>query len=146
MTGTTEAKPAATIPDPAHGGGLTVLLLEDTEPVRRTVAGQLELLGYTVVPVSNGAQALEMLGGRLRIDILLPDVVMPGEISGIEVAYEAQRMRPDLRILCMSGFTDVEGATEKLALGRIPLISKPFTKMQLAQALARLGAAEQTSP
>src|SRR5205807_1749099 len=88
-------------------GTETILLVEDEAPVRAVTRQLLERNGYTVLEASNGASALALVDGndRLRVDLLLTDVIMPG-MSGRDLATHLVAHRPKLHVLYMSGYTD----------------------------------------
>jgi len=122
-------------PEPVPQGTETVLVVEDEAPVREVAVRALRALGYTVLEASNGPAAI----ARCReyagdIDLVLTDVVMPG-MSGPEVARSLLGLRPSLRVLYMSGYTD-RGARER---GRLPtgarLIEKPITADRLGRSV-----------
>ncbi|TAK19509.1 MAG: response regulator [Myxococcaceae bacterium] len=122
-------------PSPVPQGTETVLVVEDEEPVREVAVRALRSLGYTVLEASDGPAAVarcrDYAGG---IDLVLTDVVMPG-MSGPEVARSLLALRPSLRVLYMSGYTD-RGARER---GRLPqgarLIEKPITADRLGRSV-----------
>ncbi len=122
---------------PAIPERLSVLLVEDNEDLRRVAAKELVGLGCVVEEAIDAAHALTILNSGLRPDLLLTDVVMPGELDGVELAYEAVRMLPGLRVLLTSGFT--ERAAQGAAPRRLPwpLLSKPFRKSELAAAIRK---------
>ena len=76
-----------------------MLVVDDDEIVRTTVASMLEDLGYTVLLASNGREALALLEKRGNVDLLFTDVVMPGAISGRQLAERAVEIVPKLRVL-----------------------------------------------
>ena len=73
--------------------------------VRSYVESELKALGYRVIVTRNGPAALDILRGPEKIDLLFTDVVMPGGMFGTELAKEAARLRPDLKILFTSGYS-----------------------------------------
>jgi two-component system cell cycle sensor histidine kinase/response regulator CckA len=88
------------------GGGETVLLVEDEEPVRNITTLLLETLGFRVLGAENGQDALRLFkASREKIDLLMTDVVMP-DLSGREVAEALRSLDPDLKVLFQSGYTD----------------------------------------
>jgi predicted ATPase/signal transduction histidine kinase len=116
--------------DPSAGaseGHATILVVEDEAPVRRTVEQILKLHGYNVLTAENGEACLELCDGfKGLIDLVLTDFVMP-KLGGLELALRLRKLRPETKILFMSGFTDGELAGDKVAeLGGIELIEKPF--------------------
>jgi two-component system cell cycle sensor histidine kinase/response regulator CckA len=118
---------------PVPRGDETVLVVEDEKTVRDLLVRTLELQGYEVLPAKSGQGALEILAEHgARIRLLLTDVIMPN-MSGRELADQAVRILPALKILYMSGYTD--GAIEQhgiLAPG-ISFLHKPFTLVGLAR-------------
>ena len=82
----------------------TILLVEDDEMVQEYARNQLNSMGYTVLSASNGPEALEILKGDQMIDLLFTDVIMPGGMSGRDLAEAAHRIRPELKVLYTSGY------------------------------------------
>ena len=116
-----------------RGHGETVLVVEDATLVRNAVAKMLADLGYRPVMASGAEDALALIESGGPIDLLLADMVLPGGLSGEELAVAASHVRPGLPVLFMSGYAEIvppNGA----------FIAKPFTKAQLAgQLRAALG-------
>ncbi len=113
----------------------TILAVEDDDLVRAYVAGELKTLGYFVLTARNGAEALEILRGGATVDMLFSDVVMPGGLSGPQLAQEALKIRPGLKVLYTSGYTEntvIHGG--KLDPG-VQLLSKPYLRHELASKL-----------
>jgi two-component system cell cycle sensor histidine kinase/response regulator CckA len=116
-------------------GTETVLVVEDEISVRQLVAHILTSLGYPVLTAAHGADAVEIARQLHRpLDLLLSDVVMP-QMSGLALARRLREIWPGLKVLFMSGFTNIlDGESEKPA-GPIHLIQKPFTHEKLARKL-----------
>jgi CheY-like chemotaxis protein len=113
--------------------GESVLVVEDDADVRSLTAAQLTGLGYAVIEAPDADEAMSFLGSTDRIDLLLTDVVLPGIMSGMELAVEARRRRPDVKVVYMSGYAeDVLARDDELNDG-IELLQKPFRKVDLAQ-------------
>jgi two-component system, cell cycle sensor histidine kinase and response regulator CckA len=109
----------------ARGDAVTILLVEDEDAVRNLVKRILEQAGYQVLVARNGAEALELCQRpELALDLLLTDAVMP-VMSGPELLRRVMVLRPALRLLIMSGYSD------RPAVSGIPFIAKPFTPVQL---------------
>ncbi len=121
--------------DDAPGGTETVLLVEDEEAVRALARQSLRLKGYAVLEAGDGEEALSVCRAhRGPIDLLLTDAVMP-RLSGGELAQEVQKMRPDTKVLFMSGFTDSTLVRHGVIQGEIDCLLKPFSAATLAQAV-----------
>ncbi|MEA2697806.1 MAG: two-component system, cell cycle sensor histidine kinase and response regulator CckA [Myxococcales bacterium] len=109
----------------ARGDITTILLCEDEDAVRNLVRRILEAAGYHVLLARNGAEALELCQrADLGIDLLLTDAVMP-VMSGPELLRRVMVLRPELRLMIMSGYSD------RPAVSGIPFIAKPFTPVEL---------------
>lgn len=117
----------------ASHGSEKILLVEDDEMVRDYVLAQLRSLGYQVVSASNGSDALEKLEQQGdAFDLLFTDLVMPGGMSGLQLADHAKRICPDLPVLLTSGYTDNIAFRHGGAVHGLPLLSKPYRKQDLA--------------
>ena len=117
--------------------GETILLVEDNPQVRNVTARRLQNLGYTVVEAENAAGAIEILSSGREIDLIFSDVVMPGGMSGFDLAQWAQKNAPTVPVLLTSGFAeDVARAGERLA-SELEVLRKPYTGTDLARALRK---------
>src|SRR5262249_62425492 len=91
----------------AHvSSGETVLVVEDDQRVRRVSIQRLKDLGYAVIEADCGPAALRVLDSGEPIDVLFTDIVMAGGMTGLDLAREARRRRPNLRILFTSGYAE----------------------------------------
>jgi PAS domain S-box-containing protein len=135
------ADQGAPAPQPARPARQNLLLVEDDPDVRTATARQLEILGYIVKPVADGMAALNLLTSPAPIDLVLTDMVLPGGLNGLDIGREARRLRPGLAVLCMSGYPQAPENAARLRAEGIELLAKPFTKAQLAAALATAAAA-----
>jgi len=108
-----------------------VLVVEDDPDIRDFVARTLTGFGYSVREAANGREALALLAMAAPVDLLLSDMTMPGGIGGHDLVVEARRQRPGLRVLLMSGFTDMAGQLP----ADCALLEKPFQKLDLARAV-----------
>ncbi len=109
---------------------LRVLLVEDNEHVREFAHHLLDELGYRVLSVASGEEALEVLGAE-PVDLLFSDVVMPG-LSGLELARRARRDRPDLPVLLASGYSEeIVGS----AGSEFEIVRKPYDVSLLESSL-----------
>ena len=118
-----------------NGAGRAVLLVEDEADLLETATGLLTELGFAVIPAPDGPAALRELARGLVVDILLTDVMMPGGLSGIDLAREARAMRPRMPVVLASGYADAVEAAAK-ALGA-EMVRKPYALEELAAVLQR---------
>jgi len=123
-------------------GSETILVVEDDDMVRAYVESELKALGYRVLARSNGPAALELLRQRGDIHLLFTDVVMPGGMFGPELARQAVQLRPELKVLFTSGYTQNPVKTPD-GVGDARILTKPFRRKDLA---AMLRAALSTPP
>jgi len=120
-------------PAPCRGSE-SVLVVEDDEFVRRYAVRCLEDLGYEVVAAENGAAALEQLEGPGRFDVVFSDVLMPGCLSGYELAAHVwEEHGSAVAILLASGCLASE--REEIEAGKFEFLSKPYTCKQLGRRL-----------
>jgi PAS domain S-box-containing protein len=126
---TAAAAPAAAREQPR--GGETILLVEDDELVRNFTASQLRGLGYRVVEASDGPAALRVLDGA-AIDMIFTDVVMPGGMTGKQLADAAQQKRPGLKTLYTSGYTENTIVHRGKLDSGVHFLPKPFRRQDLA--------------
>jgi hypothetical protein len=137
-----DAPPAAPGPLPppvaVRGGGETVLVVDDSTSILRLVAAVLRARGYRVLEAGDGAQALEMSARHEgTLHLLVTDVVMP-EVGGMELALQVRRLRPETRVLFMTGYAPQPGLAEEVRDAGALLLEKPFSPEQL---LAKVGEA-----
>lgn len=114
------------------GGVETVLLVEDDDLLREFAILMLGQLGYTVIAAPDGLQALEIVKVNQEFDLLLTDVIMPGGMNGGQLAEAALKLRPDLKVLFMSGYTEHAVLTKGKFKDGVMLLDKPFRRLELA--------------
>ena len=115
---------------PARAG--TALLVDDERLVRESTADMLEDLGYEVVQAASAEEALRLISGGLRPDVLMSDHLMPG-MNGTELANVVQAELPGTPVLIVSGYAEAEGIAP-----HFPRLVKPFRNSELAASLAEL--------
>jgi CheY-like chemotaxis protein len=113
----------------------TILLVEDDEDVLMVAAESLRELGYQVATAVTAAQALDILRSDHPVDLLFSDVIMPGGMNGAQLAVEAQRIRPGLKVLLTSGYTAAALSREHALPDNLNLVEKPYQREELAKKL-----------
>jgi len=115
-------------------GSETILFVEDDDMVRAYVVNELKTLGYRVIEAPNGPAALDLLRQPGDIHLLFTDVVMPGGMFGPELARQAAQLRPGLKVLFTSGYTQ-NPVKAPDGLGDARILTKPFRRHDLAAML-----------
>lgn len=112
---------------------MKILMVDDDKPILEVVSEALADEGYAVVTATNGDEALEKIRNDAGIDVLFSDVVMPG-VSGVDLARQAARIRPGLRIMLASGHAEgwIAGLPQD-----VEFISKPYRLGEIMQVLSR---------
>ena len=127
--------------DPALPPGLKVLLVEDDAEVREVVRNFLDTLGCRVSLAASGEQALLSLGPQADFDLLLSDIALGAGMRGTQLAALAQQRLPKLAVLLMSGFSAELLDADRDSPLSWELLRKPYSRGELATAMARLMAA-----
>lgn len=120
------------------GGSETILLVEDHEDLRTYAAGVLRELGYKVLEASSGRGALDLLQAHNDVALLFTDVVMPDGLNGRQLAEEAARRRPGVKVLYTTGYSRNAIVHNGRLDPGVNLISKPFTYRELALKVRRV--------
>jgi PAS domain S-box-containing protein len=131
------AAPSAPAPE-SCGCNETVLVVEDDPAVRNVVAGMVESLGYQVLEAESGADALALLEAGEAVDLVLTDVVMPGQIDGWKLAQSVWARWPGTRVLLTSGYSDNILVRHAALDERTQVLSKPYRRSELSQKLRAL--------
>ncbi|MEX2617392.1 MAG: PAS domain-containing protein [Alphaproteobacteria bacterium] len=127
------SQPTAEAPPPV--GSEHILIAEDDDLVLEHLKNQLLLLGYRVTTAMSGPEALSVLQAHDDIDLLLTDVVMPGGMNGRELADRARSARPSLKVMFTSGYTENAIVHHGRLDSGVALLSKPYTRLELATKL-----------
>lgn len=119
----------------AEGGGETILVVEDDENTLEAVCEILKTLNYYALPAANGTQALEIFERRHEeIELVISDMVMP-EMSGSKLYTKLQKVKPDIKMVIITGYPFEEQDRELLGQGSVAWIQKPFVMEQIASAI-----------
>jgi PAS domain S-box-containing protein len=117
--------------------GEAILVVEDDARVRLVTVRRLRELGYGVEEAESGESALALLKAGRRFGLLFTDVLMPGGISGPELARQARKLDPEMRVLLSSGYADPEAMRGAMAELGADLLRKPYKRSELAAAVRR---------
>ncbi len=118
-------------------GHETILVVEDDPRVRRVTIARLKDAGYRVIEAATAAQALVLIAAHPEIALLFTDIVMPGGMTGDELAREVRAIRPEIKILFTSGYAEPRVAGRELADSR-SWLKKPYTAKELTARLREL--------
>jgi len=114
-------------------GDESILIVEDDALVREYVVTQISRFGYHTLAAGNGAEALAIIDGLERIDLLFTDVIMPGGLNGRQLATEALKRRPELKVLYTSGYTENAIVHHGRLDAGVLLLPKPYLSSDLAR-------------
>ena len=119
-------------------GQETILVVEDDEPVRRIARMLLERRQYRVLDAGSGPAALSLLPDALdRVDLVVTDMVLPGGLSGLELASRLRAARPQLKVILTSGYSVDLAGKELMAPEHVHFLPKPYSAGQLLEAVRR---------
>lgn len=111
----------------------SVLIVEDNPEIRNLASRTMESLGLKVVAADTAEAAKSMLAGGFRPALVFTDVVMPGEMSGIDLALYVNSTMPDIAVLLTSGFADVDAFPQLAQELNLPMLNKPYRRAELVQ-------------
>ncbi len=130
--------PTAARGDADPGARGTILVVEDDERVRKLTVRRLKGIGYQVLEASNGPSAMDILSGGDEIDLVFTDLMMPGGLSGREVANRARQLRPGIKVLLTSGYAEELMHGDDLQREQLKVLRKPYQQVDLIAALREL--------
>jgi PAS domain S-box-containing protein len=118
-----------------------ILVVEDDDRVRHLTITRLKMIGYQVLEASDGIKALAILTRGEAVDLVFTDLVMPGGISGREVAARARQLKPGIKVLLTSGYAEELVHGQELEREQLRVLRKPYHQAELAAALREVLAA-----
>ena len=131
-----QEQPEETVCDgAAMRGSECILVVEDDILVRENLCNQLKNLGYRVISAVNGDEALPIIEERPDIDLLLTDIIMPGSMHGGALAHAVRKVRPDIKVLFTSGYTENSIVHNGRLDPGVDFLGKPYRVKQLARKL-----------
>jgi CheY-like chemotaxis protein len=138
VTEISQADENETFVELSHGSA-TVLVVEDEASVREIASTALRDFGYHVLEAADGEEALRVFSEHAdRLDLLLSDVVLPGKVRARDMVERITSLRPDVRVLYMSGYSENAIIHHGRLDEGVQLISKPFKRQQLAHKVAQV--------
>jgi CheY-like chemotaxis protein len=134
---TTETQPE--LSEVAHiTQGETVLVVDDEPVVRMLVVDVLQELGYTAIEAEDGQSGLKVLQSPARIDLLITDIGLPGGLNGRQVADAARNLRPELKVLFITGYAENAVLSHGHIDAGMHVLTKPFAMEALASRITGL--------
>ena len=132
------AESAVACPDRGgHAGSESILVVEDDPAVRQMAVAALQGLGYRVTQAPDGKSALRLLQESSNVDLLITDMIMPNGMTGHDLARTACRLRPELKVLLTSGYSEQFIAARQELDKNLLLLRKPYRRQELAAAVRR---------
>ncbi|MBE0531128.1 MAG: PAS domain S-box protein [Rhodospirillales bacterium] len=113
--------------------GLTVLVVEDDPLVRGVALEYLKMAGFKPIPADDGNSAIKVMENTSPIDLILSDIIMPGGMSGLDLAEIVRQRWPETAVVLMSGYSYDEFSRRGINPDAVSLLRKPFTKHELLQ-------------
>ena len=130
--------PAETGDAHLQGAGEVVLVIDDEPAIRMLIADVLDDFGYTHIEAADGPSGLRVLESSARIDLLITDVGLPGGMNGRQVADAARVLRPELRVLFITGYAENAAVGNGHLERGMEVLTKPFAMEAMAQRIRRL--------
>ena len=131
-----DAHPAA--PEPQPSAGETVLVVDDEPTIRMLIVDALGELGYSCAEAADGPSGLKILQSGARFDLLITDVGLPGGLNGRQVADAARALRPDLKVLFITGYAENAVLNHGHIQHGMEVLTKPFAVADLAGRVDRM--------
>ena len=122
----------------ASASGETVLVVDDEATIRHLIDEVLDEQGYTVIGAADGAAGIKVLQSGARIELLITDVGLPNGMNGRQVADAARSLRPDLKVLFITGYAENAAVGNGHLEPGMELLTKPFTMQGLAAKVAEM--------
>lgn len=103
-----------------------VLIVEDEPAVLSILAEYLQDAGYRVLEAESATRAFDILASKPRLDLLITDYRLPGDVSGVAIAEPALKLRPDLKVIFISGYPAEIYDSGSPLIRQAPVLAKPF--------------------
>ncbi|MGE4350254.1 MAG: response regulator [Candidatus Berkiella sp.] len=117
----------------------TILIVEDEESLREMTVAFFKNTGHTILQAPNGPKALELIENNSNIDLILSDMIMPGGMTGLDLALAAIKANPNIKILLVTGYAKESLSMKALPKGFIPeVLVKPYSLVDLQKKVYEL--------
>jgi PAS domain S-box-containing protein len=127
------AAPEQETETPIRGAGETILVVEDNPDVRRVTVERIKSLGYKVIEAKNGQGAIAAFDENEVVDLVFSDVIMPGGMSGFELADRIREFKPSQRVLLTSGFPGAATRAGERINHKFLMLRKPYNQIELGR-------------
>ena len=118
------------------GNGELVLVVEDNDQVREVTLKRIASLGYAVNEARTGPEAIQRLQSKEPVQLVLSDIVMPGGMTGYDVARWLSANMPEIKVILCSGYNEGDRSGDAQgSIADIAILGKPYTRDHLAAAL-----------
>ncbi len=121
--------------DTAAGTAHTILLVEDDQLVRESLINRLERMGHRVTPAATAFEALGILQKNAAFDLVFTDIIMPGALTGADLAREVLKQWPSVKVLATSGYTENTLLGKVQVPAGVRLLTKPYSSADLKLAI-----------
>ncbi|MGE8148404.1 response regulator [Pseudomonas frederiksbergensis] len=115
-----------------------VLIVEDEPAILMVLSHYLADQGYRVLQAENGEQAFEILASKPHLDMMITDYRLPGGITGVQIAEPAVKLRPELKVIFISGYPQEIRETESPITLKAPILEKPFDLDRLQELMQEM--------
>ncbi|MGA8135055.1 MULTISPECIES: response regulator [Pseudomonas] len=115
-----------------------VLIVEDDASILMVLSAYLSSEGYRVLQAENGEQAFAILASKPNLDLMITDFRLPGGVSGVEIAEPAVKLRPDLKVIFISGYPAEIRESHSPIAHSAPILAKPFDLDVLQEQIRKL--------
>jgi PAS domain S-box-containing protein len=128
-----EQSNAPTVRAVEQPGSETILIVDDRPEVADVAQAMLEQLGYTTHVAYGAVEALQLLSEYPAIELLLTDLIMPGNMNGVMLARESRRIAPKIKVLLTTGYADVDLSRADASGSEFDMLHKPYSRSELAR-------------
>jgi PAS domain S-box-containing protein len=130
-----ERRASQSVAPPDPRSRRVILVVEDDERVRQLTVTRLKMIGHDVIEARDGPEALNLLQSGAHVDLVFTDMIMPGGLSGRDVAHKARDLKPGIKVLLTTGYAEDLAHADDLQQECLKVLRKPYRQAELAMAL-----------